>query len=252
MCEQLHQHYHTTSILDPAAVVSCHCLSISMSLVLSFILPLRDSVHSAATATCRHVCRLRHLEMIRERAALGKDFERRECFPAWARSPSPVSSHHLAAVTVGDAVGDAVGANSSHLEQQEQHKIMMNSASEVGMGGDGNGHLACSEPEGRSPQAASADARRSHCRDAPQPPTNNAAAPLSPSGTTTTTAAAAPAPASPVGAAATLPLDVIEQLRGHSQSLERGGFMPSTCMRTSIKAARRRMAKARRRLLQPA
>jgi hypothetical protein len=48
-----------------------------------------------------------------------------------------------------------------------------------------------------------------------------------------------------------LPAEVLAHLQGHSQSIEEAGFTPASCLRTSIKGARRRMAKARRMLLQP-
>eukprot|EP00775_Hariotina_reticulata_P010480 gene10480-10639_t len=57
-------------------------------------------------------------------------------------------------------------------------------------------------------------------------------------------------PASPA-AITPLPSEVAADLEGHSQSIAQAGFLPASCQRTSLRGARRRMAKARTRLLEP-
>ncbi|KAF8072639.1 hypothetical protein HT031_000299 [Scenedesmus sp. PABB004] len=231
--------------------------------------------------------RLRHLSMIRERAALGKDFERRDSFtgsPA-ARWPS-AAALPAARPAAGGATAAGVAA-----EQERQQPRLHEGRPPVAPAGGGGGTSqslaasllggpapvstvpprpsklnaaapcflptaagSCPAPGAPSPGAggpgsAGADASLAVGR----PPSGQLSRPHTPAGSSPAATpggsrGASPAPVSP--AAAPLPGEVLAQLQGHSQSIAEAGITPASSLKSSIKGARRRMAKARRKLLE--
>ncbi|KAF6263637.1 hypothetical protein COO60DRAFT_379382 [Scenedesmus sp. NREL 46B-D3] len=265
--------------------------------------------------------RIQHLELIRERAALGKDFERRDSFTAASlatRCPSPALRPAASSSAAGGVAGKAAGSSGGLSSQLHTRSLQvqqltakqrtalprassapdgsstssssccasvatskLNAAAPSFCPAAGGGAAAASGPVCRSGRfkalqviPGDADTRCSSSSSSSLPAPTAAAAvtaapnicrPVTPTGGSGSSSSsklacaaggrpqAAPSPpASPAAAAAPpLPAEVLAQLQGHSQSIEEAGFTPGRCLRASIKGARRRMAKARRMLLQP-
>eukprot|EP00879_Flechtneria_rotunda_P024420 GHRR01025888.1.p1 GENE.GHRR01025888.1~~GHRR01025888.1.p1 ORF type:complete len:610 (+),score=296.05 GHRR01025888.1:60-1832(+) len=207
--------------------------------------------------------RLQHLELIRERAALGKDFERRDSFTAAnSRSSSPTVQ-----LNTSSSSSDSNCKSSSQLMQQRS--LQSRSSSPVT-----HRNSTCSSSAAACvPSSTTAIAAAIECTTTSSKTSRlNAAAPCFCPGAAVTPAVAVAA-SSVVSVAsceiylgkaaaavarlnnsiedASLPCEGFQQLQGHSQSIAEAGFTPASSLRTSKKGARRRMAKARRVLLEP-
>lgn len=176
---------------------------------------------------CLHCHRLQHLELIRERAALGKDFDRRDSFTGGPSSgrQSPV---------VGDRPASRLGRAARSTVQPQAASSSCNSSSE-------------------------AEEQASHTRKGCVSRLNIQAVSFCPPGAADMSAECSQASVSQFstasGASASpglLPCDVFSQLQGNSQSIPAAGlFAAPTSMKASMKGARRRMAKAKHRMQQP-
>jgi hypothetical protein len=181
--------------------------------------------------------RLRHLELIRERAALGKDFERRDSFSAGGPHPSP-GAHAL-----------------------------------LGASPLAGGRVASPLPAGAVPEAAGRESARSAAGAAARPPLSPVPSPAAaeepgrpsqwtPAGASPRAAAPSPSPAPPgaalaarrgspvLAAAAYCPADaaLAQLLREGTQSLAPGSVTPATTPKTRLRGVRKRAAKMARRL----
>jgi hypothetical protein len=178
---------------------------------------------------CGCVCchRLQHLELIRERAALGKDFDRRDSFTGGPSSgrQSPM---------VGDRPASRLGRPVRSPVQPE---------------GAGNGCNSSSEAEEQTGHSRRACVSRLNIQAASFCPPDAAdiSAECSQASVSQFSTASG-ATASP----GLLPCDVFSQLQGNSQSIPAAGlFAAPTSVKASMKGARRRMAKAKHRMQQP-
>jgi hypothetical protein len=178
------------------------------------------------TSTCVP-CRLQHLELIRERAALGKDFDRRDSFAGGPGSgrQSPVAFERpagKAARQTRSPVPSDAPAGSSGTESDDQCSAVrrvavarLNIQATVLTAGDSSADISAESSQVSASQASTA------------------------SGTSPST----------VGL---LPCDVFNQLQGNSQSIAAAGLSAApSSIKSSMKGARRRMAKAKHRMLQP-
>jgi hypothetical protein len=305
---------------------ACFCFSGSEWLNSRFMNTLDACLETCPGACVRPAAcimalllRVQHLELIRERAALGKDFERRDSFTTASpgtRCPSPALRSGLGSSAAGKPAGVSCSSSKSPSSQQQlssppaqqpnaskQAAVpIATSASHCGTsdrgvavaasklnaaapcfcpaaaavtGGAGASRLVSKTGSYKGLQVTPAEPDTGCSSSSLQAPGDAVAAaasagraapgalsrPATPPGTSSSSkhttaagsrAAAAPtSPSSPAAAPVPLPAEVLAHLQGHSQSIEEAGFTPASCLRTSIKGARRRMAKARRMLLQP-
>lgn len=207
------------------------------------------------------VCRLKHLELIRERAALGKDAERKDSFVVtspgsssqWpvellGRQQQPeelLASLPEKALNTATAVGDAsvtIALKASKLNAAAQ----VFCPKSTGCVRYDSNLIPCGSLNIKGDALNSCSSQRRSC----SPVGNSAASNISSSRERHPgTRGSSPMPTSP--AAAALPAVVLQQLRGKSQSIDAAGITPAGAHKNSIKGARRRMARCRRKLLEP-
>lgn len=174
---------------------------------------------------CLLPCRLQHLELIRERAALGKDFDRRDSFAGGSGSgrQSPVNLLPGKAVRqLRSPVPDAPASTSCVAEGGRPAGAVSTSVSP---------QLDTQAAAFSSTDAAAVSAESSQASIQQQ-------------------AASSTGPGTP--AVGLLPCDVFNQLQGNSQSIAAAGLSAApSSTKSTLKGARRRMAKARHRMQQP-
>lgn len=184
---------------------------------------LRDKVTARLKQAAER--RLQHLELIRERAALGKDFDRRDSFagaPGSGRQ-SPVSFEHPAGKAARPARSPAAAswdapAGSGVAEAEDWA---------------GEGRRTC--------------VPRLSMQSVPDVPAD-----ISTESSQASVSQASIASGANAAAAGLLPCDVFSQLQGHSQSIAAAGLSAApSSIKSSMKGARRRMAKAKHRMQQP-
>lgn len=206
----------------PSQLVSAvvHVLPAPLCALLLF------SATSCLVSPINHVRRLQHLELIRERAALGKDFDRRDSFAAGFGSgrQSPVNASGRPSRQLRSPVPDAPGSSSD----------------------------CSSGVESSAESSGSRPARSASKGSCAQISTQASSVSLGGAASTSGDVSQGPAAQQAAGTAGLLPCDVFNQLQGNSQSIAAAGLTAApTSIRSSMKGARRRMAKARHRMQQP-
>lgn len=179
------------------------------------------------TGSMLSLCRLQHLELIRERAALGKDFDRRDSF----------------------AGGPGSGRQSPVGFERPASKAARQTRSPV----------PCDVPTGSSgtdsDDCASAGRRAGMSRLNIQASTvslTDTSPGISAESSQVSVSQASTGSGTSAAAAGLLPCDVFNQLQGNSQSIAAAGLSAApSSFKSSMKGARRRMAKAKHRMQQP-
>lgn len=204
--------------------------------------------------------------MIRERAALGKDLERRDgSSPAsGSRSPSPallLGKQHqqrqqlelqlsVAQPTAADTAAKqpaVPAARSSKLNAAAAAFVPASISSSRASSVVDAQHSHCAASLGSNGNSSSGSSSSQQQLSSSQISTYSSSVDEHPG---TSTRGSSPVPFVP-GVLIPQPAAILQQLKGHSQSVDQAGITPAGTHKSSIKGARRRMAKCRRKLLDP-
>lgn len=214
--------------------------------------------HTKQFDSCDHFCRLRHLDMIKERAALSKDLDRRDnsstvCAGSRSSSPTYLLFKQQLQQQHGSSLNQTASRSAKAASLQKSipainKQSMLNAAAPEFCPAsrlrdcstcDSQAHASLASVVGGSDSLVSEQQSFSDissvCGSKDSRLGSRGSSPVP-----SNTAAAYPPPAV-----------VLQQLKGNSQSIDQAGFMPAGSHKNSIKGARRRMAKCRRKLLEP-